>query len=487
MKVSLRTLALSELVLAAGIVLGVNYLSARHYARGDWTGGHVFSLSDKTTKLLRGLTRPVEVIVFMLPSGEGAHDLYADVRELLERARRHTDKLRVEYVDIDREPERLRTVGKKYGVSGDDLVNGVIVVDAGDQSKFITREELAEYDWAHQEEGRPPRMKAWKGEQALASALYAVTEEKAKVVCFTQGHGEPAIDSLEDGGYGHFAEELRRDHYQVRGVDLSTAQVTEIPKDCDVTVVAGVTQPFGRADLQNVERYLERGGRLMVLQGPIFDAQVTRFVDVGLEDTLDRWGASLRNDVVVDVPRLRASAVAFAVAEGYADHPITSRLQHHRTLWADVREVRATPKQGLEAREIVSTTAEGWGETDLAVFRAEAQLGFDPRRDVKGPVSIAVAAERTEGTGKGARLVVFGSSEIAANRQVLGYNRDLLLSATAWLVKAEPKIALGPRTVEHVRLRLDDAQLRRVFYVCVLGLPLFALFLGGGIYWVRRR
>ena len=72
--------------------------------------------------------RDVDVIVFMLPTGEDANDLYGDVHELLERARRLSPHLHVEYVDIDREPERLKTVGKKYGVSGDDLVDGVIVV-----------------------------------------------------------------------------------------------------------------------------------------------------------------------------------------------------------------------------------------------------------------------------------------------------------------------------------------------------------------------
>jgi hypothetical protein len=189
---------------------------------------------------------------------------------------------------------------------------------------------------------------------------------------------------------------------------------------------------------------------------------------------------------VVDEPRLRSNAIAFAVAEGYADHPITSRLMHRRTLWSDVREVRAVTKPGIAARELVQTTDKGWGETDLGVFHATAELSYDPKTDVKGPISIGVASERTDGTGKGARLVVWGSSQIAGNRQTLGYDRDLLLSSVAWLLKAEPKIAIGPRTPEHLRLSLDDGQLRRIFWVCVVLLPLFALLLGGGVFWVRR-
>ncbi len=474
-----------ELLLAFALFLGANHLAARHYRRGDWTRGRTFTLSPKTENILAALDRDVDVIVFMLPSGEGASDLYGDVHELLERARRATKRLHVEYVDADREPERLKTVGKKYGISGDDLVNGVIVVDAGAQSKFITRDELAEYDWARAEEGEPPRLKSWKGEQALVSAILSVTEAEAPLVCFTQGHGEPAIDSFEPGEYGDFAEELKRDHYRVRALDL-TAGAGGVPAECALTVVAGPEQPFGAADVRALDLLMEKGGRVLALIGPTFDPQVTRFAATGLEDFFARWGATLGDDVVVDTPRIRGSAVAFAVAEGYADHPITAKLMHHRTLWSDVREVRARPAPGLAAREIVHTTDDGWGETNLAVFRAQAELGYDAATDVKGPVPIAAAVERTDGTGRGARLVLYGSSELAAGRKVLGYNRDLLLSSVAWLLKAEPKIAIGPRATEHLRLALDDGQLRRIFWLCVVLLPLFALAVGGGVFWVRR-
>jgi len=135
----------------------------------------------------------------------------------------------------------------------------------------------------------------------------------------------------------------------------------------------------------------------------------------------------------------------------------------------------------------VHTSDAGWGETNLGIFNGSAELRFDPSSDVKGPVSIAVAAERTEGTGKGARLVVFGSSELASNRVLLAaYNRDLVLSALAWLEHRQERIAIGPRPTEHLRLTLDDRQLSHVLALCVGALPLFVLLLGAGVFWVRR-
>ncbi len=472
-----------ELALLAAVLLGINYLASRHYLRGDLTRGQTFSLSDKTISILRGLTAPVEVIVFMIPSGPGANDLYSDTHELLERAARYTPYLKVDYVDIDRDPERLRAAAKRYKLDRDDIENGVMVVESGSQSKFVVRSELADYDSG--DEG-PPRLIAWKGEQALMSAILTVTEAHAPVLCFTQGHGEPAIDSLEPGAFGDFAEMLRRDHNRVQAIELSI----DIPTDCNLVVMSSPEQPYAPAETKRLDALLDRGGRLWALLGPSVDAKIEHFAPTGLEDFFSHHGVALGENVVVDTPNLPGSPTDFFVSEGYGEHPITSRLMHHRTLWTLSRQVRAVPLPGGEALEIVHSSDDGWGETDLALLRIPPSLSFDSKRDVKGPISLAVAARKKLGESRKhsdeARWVVLGSSEMAASRVALSYNRDLLLGTVAWLCDVGPKIAMGPREPEDFRLSLDATQTRRIFLVCVLALPLFALFFGLGIYWVRR-
>jgi ABC-type uncharacterized transport system involved in gliding motility auxiliary subunit len=479
----MKTRALVEILILVAVVVLANHLAARHYRRWDWTRGRTFALSQKSEQLIRALDRDVDVIVFMLPTGEDANDLYNDVRELLERARRLSPKLHVEFVDIDRERERLRRVGKQYGVSGDDLVDGVIVVASGTQSKFITRDELADYDWAAATNGGPPPMKAWKGEAALDAALEAVTGERAPNVCFVSGHGEPALDGVQPGDYRDFSEELKRDHQEPKTITLDRG----VPPECDVVVEAGPQQPLPEPDVVELAKYLERGGKLMALLGPTLDTQNTKFVDVGLEKLLARWGAELGNSVVVDEPRLHGSVVAFAVTHGYDDHPITRNLDGRRTLWTDARPVNAVTRPGIVAQPLVHSSDASWGETNLDVYRAAGDATFDAARDVKGPLPLAVAVERTDGTGKGARMVVFGSDELPGNRELLAYNRDLLLSSLAWLEARAPKVAPGPRPTEHVHLSLDDAQLSQVFLWCVFVLPLVAMLAGAAIFWMRRR
>ena len=55
------------------------------------------------------------------------------------------------------------------------------------------------------------------------------------------------------------------------------------------------------------------------------------------------------------------------------------------------RSVAPGSAPGVEVNELVRTSAEGWGETDLANLD---QVGRDPK-DLAGPVTIGVVAENT--------------------------------------------------------------------------------------------
>jgi ABC-type uncharacterized transport system involved in gliding motility auxiliary subunit len=469
-----------EAALLCATLIGIEILSVRHYQRFDWTSGRTFALSAKSKEILRNLSRPIDVTVFMIPSGSNANELYRDVRELLERSRALTDRLRVEFVDIDRDPERLREAGRRYRISADDLASGVVVVASGEQAKYITREELADYEFRPEE---PPRLRAWKGEQALLSAILTVTEERAPTLCFTTGHDEPALDSLEPTGGSELHEALSRDHYLVRTVDLLRESLT----GCESLVLFGPERLFQQREVEELARMLEAGGRLLVLSSPTFNERLSRFVDLGFEETLDRWGLSLREDLVMDEPRLPGRTLAFIIEEDYSDHPLTRALMHHRTIWSEVREVRALTRPGLSTKPLVHTSDRGFATTDLRLVRGEILPLFNPNTDVKGPVPIAAAAERTEGTGKGAKIVVLGSATLGMNAQFgMGYNSDLLLSAVAWLVRTSNPVSLGPRQPEQLRLELDERQLARVFVLCVVGLPMLVLFFGVGVFWIRR-
>ncbi len=59
--------ATAAIVLAVALVGMVNWLGYRHYSRGDWTSSKLYTLSEKTLNVLKGVTKDVRVVVLMTP------------------------------------------------------------------------------------------------------------------------------------------------------------------------------------------------------------------------------------------------------------------------------------------------------------------------------------------------------------------------------------------------------------------------------------
>ncbi len=465
-----RRRRLTEVLLLAAILVGANLLAARHYRRWDLTPTQVFALSPRTEELLRGLEKPVKILVFLVPRGEDKSLLYPYVRELCARLAAVSPKVEVELPDLDRDPERLRKVAARYGVSAQDLADGAIVLDVGGRSKFLVQRDLGELDW-----GQPsgPRLRSFFAEQSIVKALLELTE----------GHGEASLHAYEVGGAADLKEALVRDHYEVR-----TLEHGALPDErCDVLVLLGPSERVDARFAEAISRQLEAGRKVLVLLGPTLDEKALRFFPLGLEETLAAWGAELPQAVLVDEPRLPGNALGFVVTDGYRDHPIARGLVGRRTIWADVRPVVGRPRPGIALAPIILSTERGFGLTrPEALVAAGAGLVADPARDLPGPLPLGLAIERTEGTGKGARLVVWGSVEQILNRQLSTAHRDLFLSSLGWLVDSAPRIQIGARTPERYELRLTDRDRYRVFGVAVLGLPLFALLCALAIAYLRR-
>jgi ABC-type uncharacterized transport system involved in gliding motility auxiliary subunit len=112
---------------------------------------------------------------------------------------------------------------------------------------------------------------------------------------------------------------------------------------------------------------------------------------------------------------------------------------------------------------------------------------FDEGTDLKGPVSLAVAATKDAANNKKARLVVFGDSDFASNSTYgLQGNGNLFLNTLSWLAQDESFISIRPKNPDDRRLTMTEAQGRLVSYVMLLLLPAGVLITGISV-WTKRR
>lgn len=471
--------------LAAALLFGVNYVSSRHYVRGDWTKTRIYSLSETTKKIVRGLTQPVRITVFMTRGSR----LYASINELVNRYRALSGKLEVEFVDPELQVARAEVLVREFGFR-----KNTVLFRCGEKKKYVEEDKLVDYDYAGMNPmGGQPEIKAFKGEEAFTSAIREVTENRVTRIYFSSGHGEPALDSQDrHNGFALAKEFLERENFTVASWD--SLGKGSVPPDANVIVVAGPKTGFLEPEAAALEKYLAGGGRALVMLDPVLPTRGAPASDLGLGVLLANYGVKLGSDIVVDpanaIPVVGPETV---FANHYGTQEIVRSLSEEKlpVLFPLARSVSKTEKSaaGLTATTLVETTPDGWGETSLD------QLD-DVKKDAKdnqGPVAIALAVAPSAGPRekkaeeKSARLVVFGNSRFATNGSIgnIG-NANLFLNAVHWLAGEEKLIGIAPKTPEQTSLSLTQSQLLRLGLLAMLGLPAFAVILGVWV-WYRRR
>jgi ABC-type uncharacterized transport system involved in gliding motility auxiliary subunit len=472
-----------SVVLAIALLAAVNYLGSRHWWRGDWTKARIYSLSQTSRNIVSKLAKPVRVTVFMTRNSR----LYQPVTELLNRYRRLSPKIEVEFLDPERNPARAEALVREFGIR-----QNTVVFRSGDRKKYVEEDKLADFDFASASMGGgAPEIKSFKGEEAFTSAILDVTETRVTKVYFTAGHGEPTIDSQERGrGFAEAKQLLERSNVSVSS--WSSLGKADLPGDASAVIVAGPKTALLEPEIGALQKYLAGGGRVLVLADPVLPTPGAPAPDLGMGPLLSSYGILLHADIVIDpanaVPMVGPETV---IANHFGTHPIVRSLSAEGlpVLFPLARSVAKSEKPPAEFSQtmLVETTPEGWGETSLSNLEEEVKKDA---KDVPGPVTVAIAVEPADAkkaAGKATRLVVIGNSRFAANGNIGNAgNANLFVNAVQWLGGQEKLVGIAPKTPEQASLSLTRAQVNRIGLFTILGLPVIAIVLGVWV-WYRRR
>ena len=224
-------MSIVSIVVFLGILVAVNYLGTRQSKRWDLTANQVYSLSDQTIKILKELKEPVQVTVFERNDRQDVH------KDRLQEYQYQTTQLTTEYIDPDREPTR-----------------------AGAAKIETLPTILFEY------QGRTERVTS-TNEQELTNALIKVVTGAARKVYFTQGHGEKDTASTDRGGLSTAVEQMKQDNFAVEPLVL--IQQKTVPDDATIVVIAGPTTDFFPPEIEALNAYVAKGGKVMVMLDPL--------------------------------------------------------------------------------------------------------------------------------------------------------------------------------------------------------------------------
>src|SRR3984893_15803229 len=178
---------LVQLILIFFLVSAVNWIGFRHYKRWDVSRDQKYALSDKTKRFLNTIKGKARITVFFSPTTP----ISADVSSLLtEYQYAAKGKIDIENIDPQRNLSRAKELFDKYKVVSDE---SLLVIDYEGRNKTVKASEMAEIDQSGAAFGEGPHVTAFKGEQAITSAIMDLVEGKKNTLGYITCHEEPSI------------------------------------------------------------------------------------------------------------------------------------------------------------------------------------------------------------------------------------------------------------------------------------------------------
>ncbi len=510
----------------------------------NWTRTSFTTLSPSTKNLLAKLKEPVTFYVLM---SEG-HPATNDVRILLANAQIENNRIEVRHISPEAEAKKYRELAERFkqlqpekSLFGLSLKRGVLVVYGpipSDREQplpphvFVTEDKIFEskMDDPHmppQMRGRGKRTNIFKAEPEIMKELHYLSagKEKRKVYVL-QGHGELDVNNMDVAGrtfsgplsrygIGKLVERLAKEEFDVKGLRFTERlkdkdniivvkeqgpdKKKEIPDDAYAVMIPGPSEPLSQEALDALERYVDKGGRLMVFFDTVFDEKYTRMQTSGLEEFLKKYGVEVTAEVAI-MPELRDLRLSLATTPDRAESLLAKQFAKTAMGWYAARPVKPLPSPGRFKAEVLfhldAKTENFWTETSPLPFSDVGAYLRDIRAKQAAYVarilqdSLPVAVTVTEGTGELARprMVVFGDADFIINQdRTPAVFYDLVVGSLQWMSERgggfiappvrEQATYNAPASVDGTRLFVYPGLL---MLLCIGGL-------GAGLWLVRRR
>jgi ABC-type uncharacterized transport system involved in gliding motility auxiliary subunit len=262
---------------------------------------------------------------------------------------------------------------------------------------------------------------------------------------------------------------------------LALARQGKVPDDAAVVVVAGPRTDLFAPEIDALDGYVGRGGKLLAMVNPPFPEKSQ---PESLRKLLSRYGLGLDDDLVIElnpIGQVFGIGPQVPIVQQYEPHSITRDMAGLTTLFPLSRSIAVakTPPTGVTILPLAKTTPDSWGETDRAALE-QGQAKPDPQ-DPKGPLTLAAVATRDK-----SRIVLYGTANLATNQflNVQG-NRDFFLNTVSWLAEEEDQISIRPKDIRQTPVFLTSQQEQAVKWLSLGILP--GIFVVAGIVAVARR
>ncbi len=248
----IRDAMFSGFGLAAALVFAfaLAYVASERDKKVDLAYFRTTRPGEVTRRIVSHLDQPIEIAVFF-PAG---NEVREEVDNYIQDLSKESSELTTVHYDFDIDPVKA----KEYGVS----TNSVLVFSRGAR---------------HEQLGLPREL------ESARSALRTLDKEvqqrlmmivkPPRVAAFTLGHGErnwdrATSDTDKRSGIKALRDILIDQTYDVRTLSAADGLMQDVPKDVSVVMIIGPEKPFLPDEMASLNRYIDRGGRLLIALDP---------------------------------------------------------------------------------------------------------------------------------------------------------------------------------------------------------------------------
>jgi len=474
---------LAQIVLILFLTVAINSIAFKHYQRWDFSRDQKYALSDKTKRFLKGIKGKMRITFFFSPNTP----ITADVQNLLtEYQYAGKAKIDIEHVDPERNFSRAKELFDKYKVVTDE---SLLVLDYEGRNKTVKASEMADIDQSEMAFGEGPRVTAFKGEQAITSAMMDLVEGKKNTLGYVVGHKEPPLS--ENSAISILKTFIENEN--IRFQELNLFNLDAIPSELKTILIVGPQYDLSDREMKLLRDFWDKQGRILLLLDP--SAKTPR-----LDGFLKELGVKVNDDRLMVFLRTGIEEVALTrdvQAHFLGGSPITKRLVDVRALFFGCTssltlEPDRVRTANIRIDPLIQAEKGYFAETDYNTDD-QTKLQVDAKRNSNTTLTVGAAVEKGASADErvqvnSARLVVVSNAAFVQDNAITQDQQalDFISGSVNWLLSREQLIGIAPKISKPLVFTLTEDSLRSLRWIILVFMPLIPAVIGAVVWWQRR-
>ena len=443
----IMTAVVLALLIVANIFVSVMPTTMTKY---DISSSKLYSITSNTKVVVNNLQQ--DVTIYWVVQADEEDEIIENLLGKYESLSSHIDV-------VKKNPDVFPTFTEQY--TDEEVPNNSIIVESGDRYRYISNEEIYEYEVDYY--SYTYSVSGFDGEGAITSAIdYVVTEDLPQLYVL-EGHGEGDLPTT-------FADSLEKENVVLNSISLLT--VDEIPEEADALMIYAPQSDISEAEATILADYTANGGKLLVIAGPVEGAELTN-----LNGLLSDYGVTMNEGIVIEGSRENYTGYPNMLLPNMESHAITDPL-------IEDRYYTIVPlSQGMTVGSTSNGTVTELMYTSDYAFSKVAGFELDTYEyeegDIEGPFTIALSID----TNGGGQIVWFSASDFLDdmyNAYSSGANVDLAMNAVSSLLGEREALSIRSKSFNYNYLTISEETASTLKLLMIGAFPL--AYLGFGIF-----